>query len=70
MTLIAAGSYLATQFVAVPALRLPLWGIFLIAALIGAVRSAMDGEIIDVAIWGLLSILALYEISADFKPAR
>lgn len=70
LTLIAAGSYLATQFLARAAVRLPLWGVFLAAAVIGAVWSASDGEIIDLIIWALLAVLAAYEINSDYAAAR
>ena len=70
LTLIACGSFLATQFLAMPVVRLPLWVVFAAVCAIGAVLAAGDGEVIDLIIWALLVFLALYEISSDFTVWR
>ncbi len=70
LTLIACASFLATQFLAGPTFRLPLWGVFVAAAAISAGVAASDAEIIDMIIWVLLAIVALYEINSDYQAAR
>ena len=70
LTLIACASFLATQVLASPTFRLPLWVVFVGAAAIAAGLAAGDAEFIDLIIWVLLAVVGFYEINSDYRAAR